>query len=107
MPNGGTAEVQIVTPEIQAITDQTHRLYTQGRNFPEGSPERAHYWGQAAVMHQQALEKFLARNEQPAGTTTFAPGDRSFFAMIRPEKSWGCHETGTESWCEPGTVCGP
>jgi|SRR5579864_10755 len=76
MPNGGTAEVQIVTPEIQAITDQTHRLYTQGRNFPEGSPERAHYWGQAAVMHQQALEKFLARNEQPAGTTTFAPGEQ-------------------------------
>lgn len=75
MPNGGTAEVQIVTPEIQAITDQTHRLYTLGRNFPEGSPERARYWNQAAAMHQQALGKFLARNAQPS-TVTFVPGEK-------------------------------
>lgn len=61
MPNGGTAEVQIVTPEVQTITDQTHRLYTLGRGFPEGSPERAHYWDQAAAIHAQALEKFKTR----------------------------------------------
>ncbi|HEY6249642.1 MAG TPA: hypothetical protein VI685_06750, partial [Candidatus Angelobacter sp.] len=75
MPNGGTAEVQIVTPEIQAITDQTHRLYTLGRNFSEGSADRAWYWNQAAAMHRQALEKFLARNTQ-SSTTTFASGEK-------------------------------
>lgn len=75
MPNGGTAEVQIVTPEIQAITDQTHRLYTRGRNFPENSADRGWYWNQAAAMHRQALEKFLARNvESPA--SPLAPGQK-------------------------------
>lgn len=76
MPNGGTAEVQIVAPEIQAITDQTHRLYTKGRNFPEGSAERAHYWSQAAAMHTQALEKFKARNAQEQLVNQLAPGQR-------------------------------
>lgn len=75
MPNGGTAEVQIVTPEIQAITDRTHRLYTEGRNFPEGSADRNWYWNQAAATHRAALEKFLARNAQPSATT-FAPGEK-------------------------------
>ena len=75
MPNGGTAEVQIVTPEIQAITDRTHRLYTLGRNFPEGSADRNWYWNQAAAMHRAALKKFLARKAQ-LSATTFAPGDR-------------------------------
>src|SRR5262249_24529801 len=62
MPNGGTAEVQIVTPEIQAITDRTHRLYTLGRKFPEGSAERAWWWNQAAAMHLAALARFIRRN---------------------------------------------
>ena len=75
MPNGGTAEVQIVTPEIQAITDQTHRLYTLGRKFPEGSADRNWYWNQAAAMHRAALDNFRARNAQPSATT-FAPGDK-------------------------------
>jgi len=61
MPNGGTAEVQIVSPEIQAITDQTHRLYTLGRRFPEGSADRAWYWNEAAAMHRAALERFARR----------------------------------------------
>ena len=75
MPNGATAEVQIVTPEVQAITDQTHALYTAGRRFPEGSADRAWYWNYAARMHRAALEKFSARNANPA-TAMLAPGEQ-------------------------------
>lgn len=76
MPNGGTAEVQIVTPEIQAVTDRTHRLYTEGRKFPEGSKGRAWYWGEAAKMHVAALRRFIARQQaigqRPQGTGRIA-----------------------------------
>lgn len=76
MRNGSTAEVQIVAPEIQKKTDLTHRLYTLGRNHPEGSPERAYYWDQAAAIHTQALEGFKARNAQEQLVNQLALGQR-------------------------------
>jgi hypothetical protein len=76
MPNGTTAEVQIVSPEVQKITDKTHQYYTLGRNYPEGSPQRAWYWDQAAAMHMQALEKFQARTAAEQLAATLPPGQR-------------------------------
>jgi 2'-5' RNA ligase len=61
MPSGLSAEIQIVIPEIQAITDQTHRLYTSGREFPEGSAERKKYWDEAARFHEAAVQQFRER----------------------------------------------
>lgn len=76
MANGGTAEVQIVTPEVQAITDQTHALYTAGRRFAEGSADRAWYWNHASEMHREALNKFFARDAEPSATTALTSGQQ-------------------------------
>jgi hypothetical protein len=86
MPNGGSAEVQIVIPEIQAITDQTHRLYTQGREFPEGSPERKAYWDQAAALHKHAVEAFKERTGPGDASSGLGTGRD---ALSKPEKLAG------------------
>lgn len=87
MPNGGTAEVQIVTPEIQAITDRTHRLYTEGRKFPEGSKGRAWYWGEAAKMHVKALRRFMARQQATGKVKSITTEDTKGTAGIGTH--WG------------------
>jgi len=81
LSNGESAEVQIVTPEIQAITDQTHRLYTDGRNLGlKGDiAGRNRLWGQAAEQHEAAIQRFKERTARVEGVPkplTHAPPGR-------------------------------
>jgi hypothetical protein len=76
LPNGSTAEVQIVAREVQKITDRTHQYYTLGRNYAEGKPERAYYWEQAAALNRQALEQYHARVAAEKAAEGLAPGQR-------------------------------
>jgi hypothetical protein len=76
LPNGSTAEVQIVAREVQKITDRTHQYYTLGRNYAEGKPERAYYWEQAAALNRQALEQYHARVAAEKAAENLAPRQR-------------------------------
>ncbi|HEV2961512.1 MAG TPA: hypothetical protein VG649_06785 [Candidatus Angelobacter sp.] len=64
LSNGGTSEIQIVPSEVQAITDQTHHLYKEGRNARDAGDSKAAKTAFAAAnkMNRQAVQQFLERN---------------------------------------------
>ncbi len=64
LPNGATSEVQIVPAEVQAITDETHHLYKEGRNARDAGDHKAaqKVFAAASKMNHQAVQQFLERN---------------------------------------------
>ena len=70
LSNGATAEVQIVPREVQEITDQSHRFYTEGREAATDA-ERERLWKQAEEINQGALQKFKQRNGLQEATSHF------------------------------------
>ncbi|HLJ25301.1 MAG TPA: strawberry notch family protein [Candidatus Angelobacter sp.] len=64
MPNGSTAEVQIVPREVQEVTDESHRHYTDGRKAELAGDlaarDKAH--AEAKKINTEALDRFKERN---------------------------------------------
>lgn len=86
-PNGGTAEVQIVPRDVQAITDTTHHLYKEGRNARDtGDRARARQaFSQARKLNSEALDRFKLRNQLTKGqTVTLVHGGKAVVQYVSP-----------------------
>ena len=64
MPNGLTAEVQIVPKEVSEANEQSHPYYSAGRDAESkgDTKTRDELWAKASEINQDALQRFKERN---------------------------------------------
>lgn len=64
MPNGLTAEVQLVPREVQGTADQSHYFYTKGREARDAGNQRGSqfYFGEARRINDVSRRRYERRN---------------------------------------------